>query len=158
LDVTNIKKRIICKYLNQLVLVFVALPEKPLEMLIMGKTVPSYRLALEFEIDRWRSFKDALAGEENIVAFEELMDKCRGNAMAAGNACNPILFEPMVMSILLSQQKKLRELEYQLNDVIWAKIVRQIPSAARSPQTTVNLPELDQLEMDVEGLCRGEIT
>ena len=39
---------------------------------------------------------------------------CRNNAMAAGNACNPIIFEPMVMSILLGQQKRLRKLEQEL--------------------------------------------
>jgi hypothetical protein len=37
--------------------------------------------------------------------------------MASGNACNPIIFEPMVLSILLAQQKKLMNLEQQLNDV-----------------------------------------
>jgi hypothetical protein len=47
--------------------------------------------------------------------------------MAAGNACNPILFEPMVMSILLAQQKKMRELEYKLNELIWQKISNQTP-------------------------------
>jgi hypothetical protein len=30
----------------------------------MGKTVPSYRLAVEWEIDRWRGFRNALANEE----------------------------------------------------------------------------------------------
>jgi hypothetical protein len=42
------------------------------------------------------------------------MDMCRDNGMAGGNASNPIVFEPMVMSILLGQQKKIRALEQQL--------------------------------------------
>ena len=37
--------------------------------------------------------------------------------MAGGNATNPILFEPMVMSILVLQQKKVAELKKQLNCV-----------------------------------------
>ena len=45
--------------------------------------------------------------------------------MASGNACNPVIFEPMVMSILLAQQQKLRELEYKLNEVLWQKICAQ---------------------------------
>ena len=68
----------------------------------MGKTVPSFRMALEFEIDKWRGFRKALTSDEDRAAFDELMDMCRINAMAAGNACNPIVFEPMVMSILVS--------------------------------------------------------
>ena len=79
----------------------------------MGKTVESYRMALESEISRWNGFDRALRKEDR-EAFGELMDMCRNNAMAAGNACNPIIFEPMVMSILLGQQKRLRKLEQEL--------------------------------------------
>jgi len=77
----------------------------------MGKTVPSYRMALEFEIERWKPFRKALQSEEEREAFDWLMDMCRNNAMASGAACNPVIFEPMVMSILLAQRKLLQELE-----------------------------------------------
>ncbi len=88
----------------------------------MGKTVPSYRWALECEIDRWRGFRNALPSDKDREAFDELMDYARNNAMAGGNACNPILFEPMVMSIALAQMKKLIELEYRLCEKIWQEI------------------------------------
>ena len=87
----------------------------------MGKTVPSYRMALEDEIYRWKSFRNALPGEEDKAAFDILMDMCRNNAMAAGNATNPIIFETMAMSMLLGQQKKIQELEYKLNDLLWQR-------------------------------------
>ena len=79
-------------------------------MIIVEKTVESYRMALESEISRWNGFARVLRKPDR-EAFDELMDMCRINAIAAGNACNPIVFEPMVMSILLGQQKKLRKLE-----------------------------------------------
>jgi hypothetical protein len=82
----------------------------------MGKTVPTYRLALEYEIKTWKGFRGALQPKEQ-AAFDELMDTCRSYAMASGNACNPVIFEPMTMSILLAQQKKLQQLERQLSDV-----------------------------------------
>ena len=85
----------------------------------MGKTVPSYRMALEDEIYRWRPFLKALNSEEDREAFEVMMDLCRNNAMASGAACKPIVFEPMVMSIVLAQRKKLDELESNLNEVMW---------------------------------------
>ena len=91
----------------------------------MGKTVPSYRIALEFEISRWKSFGNALSSDEEKQAFDALMDMCRNNAMASGNACNPIIFEPMVMSILLAQQKEMQQLEYKLNEAIWQKTSTQ---------------------------------
>ena len=91
----------------------------------MGKTVPSYRMALEFEIEGWKGFRKALQSEEEREAFDWLMDLCRSNAMASGAACNPVIFEPMVMSILLAQRKLLQELEYKLNEVLWQEICVQ---------------------------------
>ncbi len=86
----------------------------------MGKTVPSFRMALEFEIERWKGFRKALTGKENREAFEELMDMYRSLAMAGGNAADPILFEPMVMSIFVAQQKRILEIEAELS-AIYAK-------------------------------------
>jgi hypothetical protein len=80
----------------------------------MGKTVESYRIALEDEITRWKSFEKALRIDDR-AAFEVLMDACRSFASAGSNSTNPIIFEPMVMSILLSQQKKISQLEKAQN-------------------------------------------
>jgi len=82
----------------------------------MGKTVESYRMALEDEIQRWNGFAKALRTEDK-AAFDALMDACRSYASAGSNATNPILFEPMVMSILLSQQVKITRLEKALDAV-----------------------------------------
>jgi hypothetical protein len=71
-------------------------------------------MALEFEIERWKGFRKALP-DKALEAFDEMMDMCRNNAMASGNACNPIIFEPMMMSIVLFHQKRLWELENKLN-------------------------------------------
>ena len=80
----------------------------------MGKTVESYRMALEDEINRWNGFAKALRTEDK-QAFDALMDACRNFASAGSNSTQPVLFEPMVMSILLSLQKKLLRVETQLN-------------------------------------------
>ena len=82
----------------------------------MGKTVPSYRMALEDEIHRWDGFAKTLRIEDKI-AFDTLMDACRSYASAGSNATQPFLFEPMVMSILLSLQKKLFKVEKELDAV-----------------------------------------
>ena len=99
----------------------------------MGKTVESYRMALEGEISRWSDFARALRKEDR-EAFEELMDSCRNNAMAAGNATNPIIFEPMVMSILLGQQKRLRKLEQELKVFEKTEQASSIDQANKKPQ------------------------
>lgn len=80
----------------------------------MGRTVESYRIALEEEIHRWKSYEKALRSEDK-EAFDALMDACRSYASAGSNATQPILFEPMILSILLSQQKKIIRLEKRLD-------------------------------------------
>ena len=76
----------------------------------MGKTVESYRMALEDEIRRWNGFAKALRKEDK-EAFDTLMDACRNHASAGSNATQPILFEPMIISMLVSMQKKITQLE-----------------------------------------------
>lgn len=82
----------------------------------VGKTVESYRIAVENEIQRWNGFARALRSEDR-AAFEAVMDACRSYASAASNATQPILFEPMVISILVSQQKTIMRLEKALDAV-----------------------------------------
>ena len=82
----------------------------------MGKTVESYRMALEDEIRRWNGFAKTLRTEDK-EAFEALMDACRLFASAGSNATQPIIFEPMIMSVLLFQQRKLRRLEKVLDGI-----------------------------------------
>jgi hypothetical protein len=79
----------------------------------MGKTVESYRIALDMEIQTWNGFVKALRSDDR-EAFERMTDACRNHASAGSNATRPEMFEPMVMSILLEQQKRLIRLEKEL--------------------------------------------
>jgi hypothetical protein len=90
----------------------------------VGKTVESYRLAIEEEIRRWNGFARALRKSDR-EAFEELMDMCRSFASAGGNATNPILFEPFAMSIILGQQKRILDLEKKLNINQYSPSIRE---------------------------------
>jgi hypothetical protein len=80
----------------------------------MGKTVETYRMTIEDEIRRWNGFAKVLRREDR-EAFETLMDACRSYASAGGNAVQPLLFEPMILSILLSQQLHLQKLQKELD-------------------------------------------
>lgn len=81
---------------------------------VMGKTVPSCRIALEGEISRWSGFAKALRREDR-EAFDELMDACRSFASESSNATNPIIFEPLVISMLLSQHMRISRIEKKLS-------------------------------------------
>jgi hypothetical protein len=80
----------------------------------MGKTVASYRIALDRELQRWSGFARALRREDRKT-FDQLMDACRNHASAGSNSTRPVIFESMVMSILLNQQKILNKLEKEVN-------------------------------------------
>lgn len=82
----------------------------------MGKTVEAYRMALDRELQRWNGFARALRNEDR-VAFDQIMDACRNYASAGSNATCPVMFEPIVMSILLHQQKILNRLEKEFDAV-----------------------------------------
>ena len=79
----------------------------------MGRTVPSYRQALEAEIARWEGFKKALRGKE-LDAFDRMMNACRAYASAGGMATRPVIAEAMFMCILLNMQKELMEIRERL--------------------------------------------
>ena len=82
----------------------------------MGRTVPSYRQALETEINGWEGFRKALR-DRDLKAFDEMMNACRMHASAGGMATRPILVEAMFMSILLSQQKEFMEIRETLEQL-----------------------------------------
>jgi hypothetical protein len=84
--------------------------------LVMGRTIESYRIAMEEEIHRWDGFARALRKDDK-EAFDESMDMCRNPASASSCATNPIIFEPMIMSMLLAQQERIRKLEKKLSTI-----------------------------------------
>ncbi len=82
----------------------------------MGKTVESYRMALDIELQSWSGFSKALRSDD-LKAFERLTDACRNHASAGSNATRPEVFEAMVMSMLLEQEKKLIRFEKMLSAI-----------------------------------------
>jgi len=79
----------------------------------LGKTVESYRLKLDKEVQRWSGFARALRKGDRET-FEQLMNICRNYASAGSNATRPVMFEAMVMCILLEQQKMLNRLKKEV--------------------------------------------
>jgi hypothetical protein len=82
----------------------------------VGKTVESYRMAIEDEMSRWNGFAKTLRKEDR-EAFDILMDACRSYASAGSNATQPLPLEQMIMSILVSLQIHLQLLQKELDDL-----------------------------------------
>ena len=82
----------------------------------MGKTVESFRIALEREINRWSGFARALRKPDR-EAFDELINMYRTYATEIAYLNNLTEFELMVMSILLFQQRRIMQLERELETI-----------------------------------------
>ena len=82
----------------------------------MGRTVPSFRPALEHEIETWKDFKRALRPEDQKI-FDKLMNYARIHADAGSLSARPMLSEILFASFALEQEKKIRKLEKQLKEI-----------------------------------------
>ena len=72
----------------------------------MGRTIPSYRIASEIEILKWRPFRKMLDKQYRKV-FDEMFSYSRLYNSSGSNACRPVLIYPILMSIIFEHYKKL---------------------------------------------------
>lgn len=74
-----------------------------------GRTVPTYRLALEAMAQQWNDFRRALRSGDR-EAFDSLMNKARTHASAATYAISLDPTESALLSMLLEHEKELMDL------------------------------------------------
>ena len=82
----------------------------------MGRTVPSFRPALEHEIESWKDFKRALRPEDQEL-FHKLMNFARIHADAGSLSARPMLSEILFMSFAVEQEKKIEILENKIKEL-----------------------------------------
>jgi hypothetical protein len=66
------------------------------------------------EIETWRGFIDKLPSDDDKAVFTKLLDDCYKYAVAINTHDHPFPAEPLIMSMLLSQHKLIRQLESML--------------------------------------------
>jgi hypothetical protein len=82
---------------------------------LMGRTIPSWRMVVEAEIEKLKKFRDSLRLEDKLI-FEDLLNQCKLYASAASSLASPVKEVPLILSILFAHQKKLSELERRLEE------------------------------------------
>jgi len=75
----------------------------------MGRTVPTFTMVVQQEMESWAKFRRGLRREDQ-EALDELFRAARLQLAGSAYAARPIPFESIAMSMLLSQQKLIREL------------------------------------------------
>lgn len=81
-----------------------------------GRTVPSFRPALEHEIESWKDYKRALRPEDQRI-FDKLMNFARIHADAGSLSARPMLSEILFMSFAIEQEKKIGLLEKKIIEI-----------------------------------------
>jgi hypothetical protein len=72
----------------------------------MGRTIPSYRIASEMEIWKWRPFRKLLDKQDRKV-FDEMRSYPHIYNAAGVTACKPVPLQPILMSIIFELYKQL---------------------------------------------------
>ena len=75
----------------------------------MGRTIPSFRIASEIEILKWRPFRKLLDKQDRKV-FDEMLSISRLYNVAGTMACRPVLVHVMLISIIFEHYKQLTKL------------------------------------------------
>jgi hypothetical protein len=74
----------------------------------MGRTIPSFRIALAMEKEDWKPFRNAL-DKKDRKKFDEMFDIPRFYISACSNSVQYVRLHPILMSILLYHYKQLTE-------------------------------------------------
>jgi hypothetical protein len=74
----------------------------------MGRTIPSFRIALEMEREEWKPFRNAL-DKKDRKKFDDMWDIPSWYGSACSNSISLVPLHPIVMSILFHHYKDLKE-------------------------------------------------
>ena len=87
----------------------------------MGRTIPSYRIASEIEIRKWKQFRKALDKKDRKI-FDEMLSIPRFYNVAGTMACRPVLIHVILMSIIFEHYKQLNKLTATDNKIPLAPV------------------------------------
>jgi len=76
----------------------------------MGRTVPTFTMVLQQEMEGWSKFRRGLRKEDQ-EALDDLFRAARLQLAGSAYAARPIPFESIVMAMLVAQQRRIAALE-----------------------------------------------
>ena len=79
----------------------------------MGRSVPTFTMVIQQEMESWSKYRRGLRREDQ-QALDELFRAARLQLASSAYAARPIPFESIVMSMLITQQRMIKELQRQL--------------------------------------------
>ena len=85
---------------------------------VMGRTIPSFRIALDFEERKWKPFRNALNKKSDRKESDEMFDIPTLYESACSNSVQLVPpLHPIIMSILFHHYKELNECIEQVEQI-----------------------------------------
>jgi len=75
----------------------------------MGRTIPSFRIAVVLEEKKWKQYRKYLNNKKDRKIFDNMFSIANLYNSASSNAVNPIRIPPIIMSIVFHHYKILKE-------------------------------------------------
>lgn len=75
----------------------------------MGRTVPSFRIALEHERQEWADFRKCL-DKQGKTTFDKIFQLARLHVSSCMMCCRPVRLDCILMAVLLEHHKQLLSL------------------------------------------------
>lgn len=82
----------------------------------MGRTVATFTQLIYEEMERWKKFRRTLRKEDQEV-LDELFSYARYHAQAGSYMSGAIPFESIVISMLIEEHKRVKELERRIKEM-----------------------------------------
>lgn len=79
----------------------------------MGRTVPTFTMVIQQEMESWSKFRRGLRKEDQD-ALDELFRAARLQLASSAYAARPIPFESIAMSMMIMQQRMIHELREKM--------------------------------------------
>lgn len=79
----------------------------------MGRTIPSWRMIVDDDLDKLKRFRQHLRAEDKAI-YDDMVNQCRLYASYASSMASPVKEIPLILSILFGQHKRLMELERKI--------------------------------------------
>ena len=84
--------------------------------MLMGRTIPSFRIASVMEKGEWKSFRKALDRNDRKI-FDDMFDVSILYNSASAYSAKYIRIHPIFMSIIFHHYKKLTEISERLKQI-----------------------------------------
>jgi hypothetical protein len=106
----------------------------------MGRTIPSFRIALAMEKKEWKSFRIALDKKEK-KDFDDMFDTPKLYISAGFNSVQLVPLHPIIISILFRHYQELKECVSEVEQIQESRVSDDNYNSSKDKELTIKEEE-----------------